>query len=167
MIEDHTEELTGEKVLFDVIIYPNRSLPAKGFLILMILFGVVSFVAGMVFLLNGAWPVLGFFGLDVLLLFVAFKLNYRSGRMMENVHLTRDRLTIIRTDQNKRVTEITLQPYWARIDLSRNNQGEVDYNSRMILSSHGRSEEIASFLSPEEKLSLYDALRHALLDARS
>ena len=43
----------------------------------MVAIGAVSFVAGVVFLLMGAWPVFGFFGLDVLLLYWAFRLNYR------------------------------------------------------------------------------------------
>ena len=50
--------------------------------------GGVSFVTGMAFLLMGAWPVFGFFGLDVALIYPAFRLNYRSGRLYETVELT-------------------------------------------------------------------------------
>ena len=50
--------------------------------------GAVSFVAGFVFLLIGAWPVFGFFGLDVVLIYLAFKLNYRAARLYETIDLT-------------------------------------------------------------------------------
>ena len=57
-------------------------------IILMAVFGGVSFITGIAFLLKGAWPVFGFFGLDVALLYIAFRLNYRSGRLYETVDLT-------------------------------------------------------------------------------
>ena len=60
-------------MLFSAVLTPHRSLSATGFLILMMLVGGVSFAAGIVFLMMGAWPVFGFFGLDVLLLYLAFR----------------------------------------------------------------------------------------------
>ena len=69
----------------EFVLHPHRSLSPRGFLILMSAIGLVSFVMGMVFLLIGAWPVMGFFGLDVALIYFAFKLNYRSGRLYETV----------------------------------------------------------------------------------
>ena len=67
---------------------PHRSLGPTGFLILMAVLGGVSFAAGIVFLLVGAWPVFGFFGLDVLLIYCAFRLNYRAARAYEEVTVT-------------------------------------------------------------------------------
>ena len=52
---------------------PHRSLSPTGFLIFMAVLGGISFVTGMVFLLAGAWPVFGFLGLDVLLVYWAFR----------------------------------------------------------------------------------------------
>ena len=62
-----------EPTLFSAVLTPHRSLGRVGFLVLMALIGGISFVAGIVFLLIGAWPVFGFFGLDVLLLYWAFR----------------------------------------------------------------------------------------------
>ncbi len=62
-----------EPTIFSAVLTPHRSLGSIGFLVLMIVFGVISFIAGMAFLLMGAWPVFGFFGLDVLLLYWAFR----------------------------------------------------------------------------------------------
>src|SRR5262245_7349923 len=73
---------------FRAVLHSHRSLGPKGFLILMLALGAVSFVTGVVFLSMGAWPVTGFFGLDVLLVYLAFKLNYRAARAYELVELT-------------------------------------------------------------------------------
>ena len=76
MTADNADEL--EPTIFSAMITPHRSLGRVGFLVLMAVFGAVSFVAGIAFLLMGAWPVFGFFGLDVVLLYWAFRLNYRT-----------------------------------------------------------------------------------------
>src|SRR4029078_4580071 len=81
---------------FRAVLYPHRSLGPRGFLILMLAIGGVSFVTGMAFLLKGAWPVFGFFGLDVALVSAAFKLHYTSGRQYETIELNPDTLTITR-----------------------------------------------------------------------
>ena len=88
--------------LLDVVLYPHRSLPPQGFMILMIGFGAVSFVTGAVFATMGAWPVLGFFGLDVLLFYWAFRVSYRSGRLREVVRVTRHQLTVQRVQPDGR-----------------------------------------------------------------
>ena len=85
---------TPDASIFRAILHPHRSLEPKGFLILMVAVGSVSFVMGMAFLMMGAWPVFGFFGLDVLLIYIAFKLNYRAGRAYELVELTPRSLTL-------------------------------------------------------------------------
>src|SRR3546814_12592383 len=83
--------------LFDAELRPHRSLSPRGFLLLMASVCAFSFAGGLAFYLAGAWPVIGFLGADVLLIYLAFKINYRSGRLVERLHLTRDRLTVIRT----------------------------------------------------------------------
>ena len=72
-----------EPAIFSALITPHRSLGSTGFLMLMLLVGGISFVAGLVFVIAGAWPVMGFFGLDVLLIYWAFRVNYRRARAYE------------------------------------------------------------------------------------
>ena len=67
-----------EPTIFSAVITPHRSLGGPGFWLLMAAVAGLSFVAGIVFLLLGAWPVFGFLGLDVLLVFWAFRANYRA-----------------------------------------------------------------------------------------
>ena len=49
------------------------------------LIGLVSFAAGAMFFVVGAWPVVGFLGLDLLLIYLAFRASYRSGRAYETL----------------------------------------------------------------------------------
>ena len=87
-----------DRVLFDAVLTPYRSLSPRGFLVLMIALSVVSFTAGVFFFLVGAWPVVGFLGLDVALVYIAFRINYRRARMYETLRLTRDALTVRRIE---------------------------------------------------------------------
>ena len=71
---------TAELTLFSALLTPHRSLNRTGFLVLMAFLSLISFAAGVVFLLMGAWPVFGFFGLDVLAIYWAFRINFRRAR---------------------------------------------------------------------------------------
>lgn len=146
------------EVWFDAVLHPHRSLPPAGFLVLMILLSAVSFVTGIAFLMLGAWPVFGFFGLDVLLVYVAFRINYRSGRIYETVTLTESELEIKRIDPSGTTRRWTFQPYWLRIHMD----DPPRYDSELTISSHGRSLVIGSFLGPDEKLDLARTLVSAL-----
>ena len=151
-------ETPAERVHFDVVLQPHRSLSRSGFLILMLALGGVSFIAGMMFLALGAWPVLGFFGLDVLLVYIAFRLNYRSGRLTELVRLTDSALTVRRILPNGRMRDWRFEPYWVRVEMD----DPPRTASQVTLSSHGRRLEIGGFLTPEERLELARALWAAL-----
>src|SRR5882724_12431322 len=85
-----------QAVFLDTVLAPHRSLPPIGFLAVMASFGGISFVAGIYFVLHGAWPVMGFFGLDVALVYLAFRVNYRSARREERIRLLGDALTVER-----------------------------------------------------------------------
>ena len=78
--------------------------------------GVVSFVAGMLFLVLGAWPVFGFFGLDVLLLYWAFRINYARAAAYEVVTVTPIELRVRKVSHRGRVREWVLNPLWVRLD---------------------------------------------------
>lgn len=142
----------------DVALYPHRSLPPQGFLILMAVFGVASFATGIVFASMGAWPVLGFFGLDVALFYWAFRLSYRSGRLCEVVRVTRHQLTVQRIQPDGPRKTWSFQPAWARVDLQR----PEEHDSRLILASGQQRLTIGTFLAPEERTEFADTLRSAL-----
>ena len=148
-------------VLFDAVLAPNRSLGRAGFFAVMACVVVVSVGLGTYFLLQGAWPVFGFFGLDIALLYFAFRLSYRSGRLRETIRVTADEVVVRRIAPNGRTTEWRFNPYWLRVALD----DPVEHHSQIILTSHGRSLVIGPFLAPEERASLVKALRDALGEA--
>ena len=127
---------------------PHRSLNRVGFLILMLLFGSVSFITGILFLVVGAWPVLGFFGLDVLLLYWAFRLNYRHAKAYEQVIVTSSVLKVRKVSHLGRVREWVLNPLWVKLDKVESEEFGID---RLFLISRGKKLSIASFLGSDEK----------------
>jgi uncharacterized membrane protein len=154
---------TQERGAFRAILHPHRSLGPTGFLILMSAIGAVSFVTGMVFLAMGAWPVVGFFGLDAALVYVAFKLNYRSGRLYETVELTPEMLTVTRVHPSGKRESFSFNPYWVRVLLAEGPQGRTD----LRLASHGREFSFGCFLTDDERRDFSDALVGALIEARA
>lgn len=144
-------------IFFDARLYPHRSLSPRGFALLMALASLISLGAGLFFWLKGAWPIFGFFGLDLLLLYLAFRHSYRSGRLWEAIQLGRD-LVVRRFLPSGRVLTWSFQPHWVRVHLDEPPQ----HGSQLTLSSHGRSLTIGAFLTPEERQEVAQALRAAL-----
>jgi uncharacterized membrane protein len=102
---------------FDAVLYPNRSLGSFGFALLMSAIVVVSAAVGAGFFVIGAWPVTGFFGLDVLLVYLAFRWNYRQGRRAELIRLDHEGLTVRRVEPSGRHREWRFEPYWVRVSM--------------------------------------------------
>ena len=161
----HREAAGGDgpaaPVYFDAVLRPNRSLGRPGFIAVMAGVIAVSVGLGTFFLLQGAWPVFGFFGLDILLLYLAFRLSYRSGRLRETITVTADEVVVRRIASNGRATEWRFNPCWLRVALD----DPVEHESQITLTSHGRSIVVGPFLAPEERASLVQALREALGEA--
>lgn len=153
----------AEPAIFSAIITPHRSLSSIGFLVLMLVIGGLSFISGMMFLLLGAWPVFGFLGLDVLLVYWAFRANFRAARAYEEVTVTASELTVRKVNHRGGVREWTLNPVWVRLDRIEHEEFGIE---RLFLTSHGRRLSIAACLGPEEKASFARALSSALGEAK-
>src|ERR1700732_4790761 len=102
--------------LFSALLTPHRSLNRTGFLVLMGFLSVASFAAGLAFLLMGAWPVFGFFGLDVLAIYWAFRINFRRARATEEISVTPSELRVRRISHRGHVVEFTFNPLWVQLD---------------------------------------------------
>ena len=152
-----------EAAIFSAVLTPHRSLGPTGFLIFMLVLGGISFASGMVFLLAGAWPIFGFFGLDVLLVYWAFRVNYRAARAYEEVTVTASELKLRKVSHHGRVSEWTLNPLWVRLDRDEHEEFGIE---RLYLVSRGRRLPIASFLGPDEKASFAHALTAAIGEAK-
>lgn len=143
---------------FNAVVTPHRSLSRKGFIIVMSILMILNFSAGFLFLSRGAWPIFGFCSMDVALVYWAFQANYRAARAHETVQLSDDELRICRIDQRGRVRRVSLQPYWARLELVE----EPDGATHLFVRSHGRGYELAHMLSPSERAGFARALQSAL-----
>lgn len=150
--------LRSSASLFRAVLHPHRSLAPKGFLVLMLAVGLVSFVIGLVFLMLGAWPVMGFFGLDVALIYLAFQLNYRAARAYELVELTPSVLTVRQVSASGKTKSFEFNPYWVRVLFTERPDG----GNRLRLASHGREFEFGRLLNDDERRDFARALRMAL-----
>ena len=145
-------------LFFERILRPHRSLPPRGFHLLMLVLGLISLAVGIGFVSIGAWPVIGFFGLDVALVYVAFRLSYRSGRQSETIRLANDAFTVEHLGVRGDRRTWRFQPFWLRVVLE--ERGE-DWN-RLLVASHGRSLVIGAFVTAATRRELAATLRDAL-----
>ncbi len=142
---------------------PHRSLGHIGFTILMGAFLAGWAVTGAICLAYGAWPVFGFFGLDVLLVYGAFKLNYRAARAHEEVSVSRTSLDIRKVAPSGRAVAYQFNPFWARFAIARHNEIGI---TRMAVEGQGRSVQIGGFLNPGDRESFARAFAGALMRAK-
>lgn len=152
-----------DEILFSAELRPYRSLSPRGFALLLMLVAVTGFASGLLFWSLGAWPIAGFFGLDILAIQFAFRLNYRAARAREIVEMTRGRLKIEKIAPNGRRETFAFNPYWARLEVERVADWGI---TRMVLSSHGRRLAIGGFLNPDDREGFAAALSEALAAVR-
>jgi uncharacterized membrane protein len=155
---DASTPVVQPRVFLDVTLVPHRSLPPTGFFAMMAVTAGISFVAGIAFTLIGAWPVFGFFGLEVFLLYGAFRLSYRSARRHESIRLTEDEFTVERVSVRGERRCWRFPPSWLRVRLEEFR----DDSNRLTVSSHGSTLVLGGFLSPDERRDLADRLKRAL-----
>lgn len=145
-------------ILFSTTLRPHRSASRRTINWLLGILTAAFAITGLGFSLIGAWPVMGFFGLDVALLVGAFYLNNRSGRACEVIDLTAEEFRIRRIDPWGRERAWSFQPQWLNIDMNKAPQGYDQLEVR----SHGQALVIGKFLGPDERQTVCDNLRQAL-----
>lgn len=154
----------ADEPFFRALLTPHRSLGLTGFLILM---GMLTFAwlgTGIFFLSRGAWPVFGFFGLDVVLVYAAFRLNYRAARAREEVSVSRIALDIRKTAPSGKSQSWHFNPFWTKFAISRHSEIGI---TKMTVEGEGRSVPIGGFLNPDDKESFATAFSQALVKAKS
>ncbi|WP_420960249.1 DUF2244 domain-containing protein [Brucella sp. IR073] len=148
---------------FRALLVPHRSLGRTGFLVLMAVLLAGWIFTGILFLSIGAWPVFGFFGLDVLLVYLAFRWNYRAGRAREEISVSRTALDIRQVAPSGRTREHRFNPFWARFRVSRHVEIGI---TAMNVEGEGRRVAIGSFLNPDDRESFATAFAQALATAK-
>lgn len=149
--------------IFAVRLRPHRSLSAGHFRLLLALFAGASIFVTLPFFLLGAWPIVGFMGVDVALFYFAFRANFRAARAYEDVTLTPVELQVAKVSPRGARAEWRFNPAWVRLE---REEDEAYGTSRLALVSRGRRLEIANFLGPDQKAEFADGLSRALAEAR-
>lgn len=162
-MSDATLTADSREPIFDALLVPHRSLGRTGFYVVMALCSIVWLGSGLLFLAKGAWPVFGFFGLDVLALYVAFRLNYRSARAREEVRLWRDDMLIRKVAPSGKANEHRLNPVWAKFHVTRHDEIGI---TGMNVVGQGHNVSIGSFLNPDDRESFSDAFAGALASVK-
>lgn len=150
------------KVFLEALIEPNPPLKPRAIGLVIGFAAAISFIAGIMFALHGAWPVTPFFGLDVALLWWAMRASVRASRRREYLRLTGDALVIERISANGQVQREEINPYWLRVE---HDDPEL-LGAEVALVLHKRRWVVGSFLGAEERARLAEALRQALRNAR-
>ena len=146
------------KLLLNITILPYRSLSKKSFRNLMFAVCFIFFSIGVFFWSLGAWPVFGFLGLDVILLYLAFKINYKSGEIFENLKLFNSNLLVTRSFPSGKSQSWSLEPYWTRVEISKNFPND----QKLVLKSKDKVVLLGSFLNLNDKKKLMKKINEAL-----
>jgi uncharacterized membrane protein len=147
-------------VHFAASLVPHRSLSPEGFRWLIRGAIAANLLIGLPMLLFGAWPVLGFMGLDVLLLWWLFKRSYLDARRSETLVLTDRELIVDRVAPDGEREQHRLDAYWLRVDWDAATE-------RLALVSRGNRVVIGRFLAPAERERVAGELKAALSALRS
>lgn len=150
--------MQADERTFEAVLYPNPPLGRAGFIVLMLGVSSVSVAVGVGFVLAGAWPVAGFFGLDVLLLYLAFRAARRQASRRELIRLDGSGLHVRRIEPDGTALDWRFEPYWVRIDMDDPPRS----NSILTLVSHGLRVRVGTFLTVQDRVDLARALRAAL-----
>ena len=150
--------------IFSARLMPYRSLKPTGFALVMGLIAGLVFTVSGIFWTIGAWPVVGFLGLDVLLVYFAFRANFHAAKAYEIVEVTREVLTVRKVAPNGRAREFRFNPYWARLEIDRAAEEGI---TRIRIASHGRRLDIGRFLTPDDRDSFAAAFANALSQVRT
>ncbi|MEK7266618.1 MAG: DUF2244 domain-containing protein [Pseudomonadota bacterium] len=148
---------------FDAVLFPNRSLPNSGFIAVMSIVIAANLFFGVYFYVIGAWPVIGFCGLDVFLVWLAFRLSYRQGRLHERIIVAPGEMRISRVLPSGHESRWRIEPFWTRVVID----NPATHETRVRVVSKGRSLVLGSFLSPDERMSFARALEAAVARARA
>lgn len=154
----------NEQAIFEAELRPHRSLGKTGFVLVLVTFAAGWLVVGGIALSRGAWPVFGYCGLDLVAIYVAFKLNYRAARAREEVRLSRVELQIRQFAPSGRMHgQHRFNPFWTRFRVARHEEIGI---TAMKVEGQGRSVQVGSFLNPDDRESFASAFSQALATAR-
>lgn len=154
---------SADELIFTARLTPYRSLGPQGFKTLMVVVGLVCFTIGMFFSSLGLWPVIGFMGLDFLLIYWAFKANYASAKSYEDVEISRRHVLLQKTTPKGTTTRHEFPQFGTRFKVDRHDEIGI---TKMRITNRKREIEFGYFLNPADKESFALAFGRALARAK-
>jgi len=154
---------TQARPLFAARLTPYRSLGKRGYRVVIAVIAVAATVPAITFYALGAWPIVGFMGLDVALIAWAMWASLRDGKRYEQVTLWPDQLEVKQVDGSGKETLTRFNPHFVKLVVDR------DYNERttgLHLRTRDRDVLLGAFLNNDEKSSFAKAFGTALKRAR-
>lgn len=164
MAEPAQSSYAGDEPFFKALLTPHRSLGRTGFLVLMGTMLAAWAITAAIFMAHGAWPIVGFFGLDVLGLWLAFRMSYRSGRMREEVSVSREHCDIRKIAPSGKTVLFRLNPFWCRFTIRRHSEIGI---IGMAVETREQRVPIGAFLNPDDRESFAKAFGQALATAKA
>ncbi|MBX9454958.1 MAG: DUF2244 domain-containing protein [Rhizobium sp.] len=161
-IMDDTSTINSEPV-FNAVLTPYRSLGRTGLIILVAITLAMTVFNVIFFLVADALPVAMFFGIDILLLYGAFYLNYRAARAREEVMVSRTELEIRQVAPSGRTRVSRYNPFWAKFHVDRHQEFGI---TGMAVTGEGRRTAFGSFLNPDDRESFARAFTSALASVK-
>jgi uncharacterized membrane protein len=152
-----------DDVIFSATLVPHRSLGRRGFVVLMAAIAALWFAFGFFLWERGAWPIIGFGGLDILAIYIAFRLNYRAARAFEEIAVSRTEIVVRKVMANGRAREFRFNPQWVKLEV----QEVVDEGVvRIALRARDKRVAVGAFLNPQDRKSFARAFGAAIAAAR-
>ncbi len=151
-----------DDILLDAVLRPSPPLKPKTLLAVLAAVALINIAFALSFILQGAWPIAPFMGLDVALLAWAFRASSRAARREERVTLTPAELVVARIAPDRPRRQWAFNPYWVRVEMD----DPPEHGSQLTLWSHGKFLAIGQFLAPEERARFAKTLKSALRSAR-
>ena len=122
----------------------NNSLSSSGRLFVFSFILTVSLGIALAFsLLLGAWPILPFAGLEMVVLYLAFRYIDRHASDYERITIRGDDVAV-EVHEGRKVTRLEMNRSWAQVVCARDG-------SRLALRSHGREIEVGRHLCNAER----------------
>lgn len=153
----------NDRPVFEAMLTPHRSLGRTGLTVLLLIVAAISLAHAVIFAMAGAWPVLVFFVVELLLLIGAFWLNNRAARAREFVSVSRTDLSVTKVAPSGRSRNFRCNPFWARFHVARHDEIGI---TAMHITGDGRRTDVGSFLNPDDRESFARAFSGALATVR-
>ena len=141
------------------LIRPNCSLPWRGVVRFYCAILAVSLGIAIAFALNGAWLILPFAGLEMLVLGAALYAVARRSASWQAISIGADSVDVVDYGLGHEQRQ-SFQRAWAKVIHQR--APIKGYPSRLLIRSHGRSVEVGGYLNEQEKQTLARDLNRAM-----